>query len=71
MRLVNSQFIIIWHRSDYIIRSTKHNMTVAIGFYTWVDALVFLMEDTKVILSVPGSPADCKRIKRVVPACGM
>ena len=49
MRLVNSQFIIVWHRSDYIVRSTRHNSTVAIGFCTWVDALVFLEEDAKVI----------------------
>ena len=49
MRLVNSQFIIVWHRSDYIVRSTRHRITVAIGFCTWVDALVFLEEDAKVI----------------------
>jgi len=49
MRLVNSQFSIIWHRGNYIVRSTRHNITVAMGFYTWVDALVFLMEDAKVI----------------------
>ena len=49
MRLVNSQFIIVWHRGNYIVRSTRHNITVAIGFLAWVDALVFLMEDAKVI----------------------
>ena len=48
-RLVNSQFIIIWHRGNYIVWSTRHSITVAIGFSTWVDALVFLEEDTKVI----------------------
>jgi len=49
MRLVNSQFRIIWHRGNYIIRSTRHNITVAIGFFAWVDALVFLEEDARVI----------------------
>jgi hypothetical protein len=49
MRLVNSQFRIKWHRRNYIIRDTPHSITVAIGFYTWVDALVFLQEDAKVI----------------------
>ena len=49
MRLVNSQFIIVWHRGNYIVRSTRHSITVAIGFCTWVDALVFLEEDAKVI----------------------
>jgi hypothetical protein len=49
MRLVNSQFIIIWHSGEYIVLSTRHNITVAIGFYAWIDALVFLEEDAKVI----------------------
>ena len=49
MRLVNSQFIIVWHRGNYIVRSARHNITGAIGFCTWVDALVFLLEDAKVI----------------------
>jgi hypothetical protein len=49
MRLVNSQFIIVWHRGNYIVRSTRHSITVAIGFCTWVDALVFLEEDAKII----------------------
>ena len=48
-RLVNSQFIIVWHRGNYIIRDTRHRITVAIGFYTRVDALVFLEKDAKVI----------------------
>ena len=42
MQLVNSQFIIVWHRGNYIVRSTRHSITVAIGFGTWVDALIFL-----------------------------
>jgi hypothetical protein len=49
MRLVNSQFRIVWHRGNYIVRSTRHSITVAIGFYAWVDALMFLMEDARVI----------------------
>ena len=49
MRLVKSQFIIVWHRGNYIVRSTRHDITVAIGFCTWIDALVFLEEDARVI----------------------
>ena len=49
MRLVKGQFIIVWHRGNYIVRSTRHRITVAMGFHTWVDALVFLEEDAKVI----------------------
>ena len=49
MRLVKSHFIIIWRRSNYIIRSTRHEITVAIGFKTWGDALVFLINEAKVI----------------------
>ena len=49
MRLVNSHFIIIWRRSNYIIKSTRHDITVAIGFKTWGDALVFLLKDARVI----------------------
>lgn len=49
MRLVNSQFIIVCHRGNYIVRSTRHNITVAIGFCTWVDALAFLIDDAMLI----------------------
>jgi hypothetical protein len=49
MRLVNSKFRIKWHRGNYTIRDTRHSITVAIGFYAWVDALVFLEEDARVI----------------------
>ena len=48
-RLLNSQFRIKWQYDCYVFRDIKHNITVAIGFYEWVDALVFLEEDAKVI----------------------
>jgi len=48
-RYLKGQWRIIWHRGNYIIRDTRHSITVAIGFYAWVDALVFLEEDAKVI----------------------
>ena len=48
-RLVSSQFIIVWHWGEYIVRSARHSITVAIGFFTLIDAFVFLQEDAKVI----------------------
>ena len=49
MRLVNSRYRIIWRKNNYEIRDRDHRFTVAIGFYAWVDALVYLLEDVKVI----------------------
>jgi hypothetical protein len=34
IRLVSSQFIIVWHRGEYIVRSTRNSITVAIGFFS-------------------------------------
>ena len=48
-RYLNSRFSIKWSGCDYIVRDTKWNITVAIGFCTFIDALVFLEEDAKVI----------------------
>jgi hypothetical protein len=53
MRLVSSQFIIVRHRGAYIVRPTRHSITVAVGFFTWIDAFVFLQEDAKVIQPLP------------------
>ena len=49
MRLVNSRYRIIWKFKCYTIRDVRQNQMVAIDFDTWVDALVFLLEDMKVI----------------------
>ena len=48
-RLINSRYRIIWNRNNYVIRDKEYRFTVAIGFFTWVDALVYLLEDVEVI----------------------
>ena len=48
-RLLNSQFRIKWQFKCYVIRDIKNKITVAMGFKRWIDALVFLEEDAKVI----------------------
>ena len=48
-RLVNSRYRIIWRKNNYEIRDRDHRFTVAIGFYAWGDALVYLLEDVEVI----------------------
>ena len=32
-RYLKGQWRIKWHRGNYIIRDTRHSITVAIGFY--------------------------------------
>ena len=49
MRLINSRYRIIWRKNNYEIRDRDHRFTVAIGFYTWSDALAYLLEDVEVI----------------------
>ena len=48
-RLLSSQFRINWQFKCYVIRDIKNKITVAMGFKRWIDALVFLEEDFKVI----------------------
>ena len=48
-RLINSRYRIIWRKNNYEIRDRDHRFTVAIGFYTWSDALAYLLEDVEVI----------------------
>jgi hypothetical protein len=52
MRPVNSQFITVWQRGSYIVRSSRRSIIVAMGFHIWVDALVLLEEDAKQLESV-------------------
>ena len=40
---------LVWKFKCYTIRDAKHNQMVAIDFETWVEALVFLEENAKVI----------------------
>ena len=49
MRLVNSRYRIIWRKNNYEIRERDHRFTVAFDFYTWGDALAYLLEDVEVI----------------------
>ena len=49
MRLVKSRYRIIWRKNNYEIRDKQYRFTVAIGFYTWSDALAYLLEDVEVI----------------------
>ena len=48
-RLINSRYGIIGRKNNYEIRDKQYRFTVAIGFYTWSDALAYLLEDVEVI----------------------
>ena len=44
-RFYNSRFDIIWRKNQYVIIDTENNnITVAFDFYTWSDALRFLLD---------------------------
>ena len=49
LRLVRSRYYVVWNRTRYDIKDKRYRTTVAIGFDTWVDALVYLLEDVEVI----------------------